>query len=133
MKKEAEKPQYEKGCLNLNGSGSKFYFRFLTLASAPLTISKITCTKPAGSYLCHIMLKILFYLFVLYLLYKLIFDFIIPVSKATSQVKSRFKEMHEQQQFQQQKFEQQRRQQTSSNQASANTSKDDYIDFEEVK
>jgi hypothetical protein len=80
------------------------------------------------------MLKILFYAFLVYLLYKLIFDFIIPVSRATSQVKSKIKEMHEQQQYQQQRFDQQqpKQQQTTSTSATSK-GKDDYIDFEEVK
>jgi predicted Holliday junction resolvase-like endonuclease len=77
------------------------------------------------------MLRILFLLFIFYLLYKLIFDFILPVSKATSQVRKKMQEMQETHMRQQQ--------QTSSNiheqqQARATApSESDYLDFEEVK
>ena len=77
------------------------------------------------------MLRILFLIFVLYLLYKLVFDFIIPVSKATSNVKSKLREMQ---------GDQMNRQQQSYNGASTSTQKAstkntdaEYIDFEEVK
>ena len=71
----------------------------------------------------------LFTLLVVYLLYKLIFDFILPVSKASSQMHSKIKEMHQQQQ------------ENLNNQKSAHTSQtshprpstEDYIDFEEIK
>jgi heme exporter protein D len=44
------------------------------------------------------MFKIILYGFLLYLLYKFIFELVIPVSKATSQVKDKLREMQEQQQ-----------------------------------
>jgi uncharacterized protein YybS (DUF2232 family) len=53
-------------------------------------------------YLCGLM-KYILYAFLIYLAYKIIFDLVIPVSKATSQVKSKMREMQEaQQQAQQQ-------------------------------
>lgn len=78
------------------------------------------------------MLKALFELFLLYLLYKIIFDFIIPVYQTTKQVKQKVNKM------QQDINEQLHRQNSHStvNQTSAKSShsaKDDYIDFEEVK
>ena len=76
------------------------------------------------------MFKIIIYGFLIYLLYKFIFELVIPVSKATSQVKDKIKEMQEQQNAQQQY----RNQQTQAQQTEAPKPKrDDYIDFEELK
>ncbi len=73
-------------------------------------------------------------LFALYLLYKLIFDFIIPVVKTTSQVKKQFGDMTAQMQ---EKMNQQQQQASNFNattkQAPPSARKDDYIEFEEVK
>ncbi len=78
--------------------------------------------------------KLLFELFLLYLAYKLIFEFIIPVYKTTKQMKRKMADLHE-------KMENQQRQ----NAASASTANDataktqsksvagDYIDYEEIK
>jgi len=79
-------------------------------------------------------LKLAFELFVIYILYKLIFEFIIPVYKTTKQVKQKMDDMH------------QRMQQTQDQQASGpydnrhqsttapkRAPSDDYIDYEEVK
>ncbi len=70
--------------------------------------------------------------FVIYLLYKLVFNFIVPVSKAASQVKSKmneFNQMHQQQMRQQQPVPP-----PSPKPSPKKASKDDdYIDFEEVK
>lgn len=85
-------------------------------------------------YICDMnIFRILFELFLLYMLYKLVFDFIIPVARTTKQVKKQFSEMSS-------KMQEQMNQQ----QANANTYRDnhssekktvsgDYIDFEEVK
>jgi hypothetical protein len=76
------------------------------------------------------MLKVLFELFLLYLLYKLIFDFIVPLYQTTKQVKQKVGEMQQQmnrQQQQQQQFQQQQQEK------STKTAAGDYIDFEEVK
>jgi hypothetical protein len=77
------------------------------------------------------MLKALFELFVLYLLYKLIFDFIIPLSQTTKQVKQKMNEM-------QRNMNEHMKQQTNSFDSTPpkNTStkkSGDYIDYEEVK
>lgn len=77
------------------------------------------------------MFKIILYGFLLYLLYKFVFELVIPVSKATSQVKNKLREMQEQQQAQQK----QQQQPTPSQQAQAQAGKSkdsDYIEFEEV-
>lgn len=78
------------------------------------------------------MLKVIFELFLLYLLYKIIFDFIIPVYQTTKQVKQKVGEM------QQRMNEQYKQQQTSqfntkSEKEKPKTTKEDYIDFEEIK
>lgn len=76
--------------------------------------------------------RLAFELFLLYLLYKLIFDFIIPVIKTAKQVKKQFGEMNTQMQ------EKMNQPQPGSFQASAKSTEtavksDDYIEFEEVK
>ena len=65
-------------------------------------------------------------LFLLYLLYKLIFDFIIPIYNTTRKVKKQFGEMHQQMQEQMKKTNQ-----TEPSSKSA-VPKEDYIDYEEV-
>lgn len=76
------------------------------------------------------MFKMIIYGFLIYLLYKFIFELVIPVSKATSQVKDKIKEMQEQHNAQQEY----RNQQTQAQQTEVPKPKrDDYIDFEEVK
>lgn len=73
-------------------------------------------------------------LFVLYLLYKLIFDFIIPLVKTTQQVKKQFGDMSAKMQ---EKMNEQQQQATNFKATAKETKppgkKDDYIDFEEVK
>jgi hypothetical protein len=82
------------------------------------------------------MLKVIFELFVLYLLYKLIFDFIIPVYQTTKQVS---KKMGEMQTKMNDHFGQQSAGSGGQSQANATAEKparptrEDYIDFEEVK
>jgi predicted permease len=76
--------------------------------------------------------KILFELFVLYLLYKLVFDFIIPIYQATKQVKQKVNEMHRN--VNEQMNQQERNQYTTAPQEAPPKKKsDDYIEFEEVK
>ena len=75
--------------------------------------------------------KLIFYGLLFYFLYKLIFDFIIPVSKATGQIKSKIREAQEQQR----RFQEQQQSQSSQQfqQKEAPPSDAEYIDFEEVK
>ena len=82
------------------------------------------------------MTKLIIYGILLYLLYKFVFELVIPVSKATTQVKDKLKEMQEQQMRQQQQYEKQQAQaqQAQSQQAKQGDAKTgDYIEFEEVK
>ena len=76
--------------------------------------------------------RILFYAFLVYLLYKLVFDFIIPVYKTTRQVKKGFKEMHDRMQEHMQQ-QQQPQQSARSKSETSNTKSGDYIEFEELK
>ena len=69
---------------------------------------------------------------VLYLLYKLVFDFIIPVYKTTKQVSRKMGEM--QSKMNDNIKNQQTNTQTSaSNEKAARPAREDYIEFEEVK
>ncbi|MFM2048228.1 MAG: hypothetical protein RI955_776 [Bacteroidota bacterium] len=73
------------------------------------------------------MLKFLLELFVLYLVYKLIVDIILPIASATRKTKKMMDEMNQQQQpFQNN---------TTSNSSATKKSShnDEYIDYEEVK
>ena len=73
--------------------------------------------------------RILFYAFLVYLLYKLIFDFIIPVYKTTRQVKKGFREVHDRMQ----EHMQQQQQSPRSKSETPKTQPGDYIEFEELK
>ena len=78
------------------------------------------------------MFKIILYGFLLYLLYKFVFELVIPVSKATSQVKSKMREMQEMQNAQQEQYRQQQTAQAQQ-QPQEKVKGGDYIEFEEVK
>ena len=73
------------------------------------------------------MLTFIFFGFVAYLLFKLIFDFVIPIYKTTRQVKQRFRDMHNHMNGKQT--------QAAKTQPTKTEKKPvgDYIDFEEVK
>lgn len=82
--------------------------------------------------LFSMILRFLFFAFLFYVLFKLVFDFIIPLYRTTKKVKQGFREMQQKMQEQQQG--------TNPHQQSQNTSTPkkqeplgDYIDFEEVK
>jgi len=88
------------------------------------------------------MLRILFYGFLIYLLYQLVFNFIVPVYRTTKQIKKGFRNMSDRMNHPegQEQMNEQMKQQHSSNQASAHNASPDsknsvgeYIDFEEVK
>ena len=75
--------------------------------------------------------RILLYVFLIYLAYKIIFDLIIPVYRTTKQVKKGFKEMNE-------RMNDYRNQQgpppVQSEQSKKATDKSgDYIEYEEIK
>ena len=76
------------------------------------------------------MLRYLFFAFLIYLAYRLVFHFIIPIYKTTRQVKKQFHEMKsrmEDNMSQQQSYQQSPATENKKQQAG------DYIDFEELK
>ena len=78
-------------------------------------------------------LGFLFLAFVAYLVFRLVFDFILPVYRTTRRVRKSFREMHERMN---QPTEQHRQQENYSKQNQGNNNKGgigEYIDFEEVK
>ena len=80
--------------------------------------------------------KLIGELVVIYILYKVIFSFIIPLYKAGSQMKSKMSDMQERMQQQQRAQAEQQRQQNyqpQSPKATEQISKEDYIDYEEIK
>ncbi|MDH7463550.1 DUF4834 family protein [Chitinophagaceae bacterium 26-R-25] len=91
-------------------------------------------------------IEFIFWAIGLYILYKLVFDFIIPVARTTQTVRKQFRTMQEQMNGQGRGFNEYYNQ-TNSSQSSENNSgfsvnerhskpvgdKEDYIDFEEVK
>ena len=74
-------------------------------------------------------LRFLFYFFLCYLLYKLLFDFILPIFRTTRRVRQGFRNMHEQMNGETgQPFQKQ-----SDAVKQPQPDKGDYIDFEEIK
>ena len=78
------------------------------------------------------MLRFLFYAFLIYLAYRLVFHFIIPVYKTTRQVKKQFREMHSRMEDQMNQY-QANQQNASPHQENKKEPVGDYIDFEELK
>lgn len=76
-------------------------------------------------------LEILFELFVLYLLYKLIFDFIIPVYHTTKQVKQKVGEM--QQKMNEHMQQKENKFSPTEKDTPKKPGKEEYIEFEELK
>lgn len=77
------------------------------------------------------MVDILFIALAFYVVYKLVFDFIVPVYKTTSHVKQQFRNMHDN--MQQQTNNSSKQQNPEPKKEKANTAIGEYIDFEEVK
>ena len=80
--------------------------------------------------------KLIGELVVIYILYKFIFGFVIPLYNAGKQMKGKMSEMQEHMQAQQRAQAEQNKQQYQPPQApkaNEKISKDDYIDYEEVK
>lgn len=87
------------------------------------------------------MLDVIVTVLILYLLYKLIFDFIVPVAKTTSQVKQQFNNMNSmrdemlkrQQQQQQPQNAPPKKPVPKQSGPTTTTTDSEYIDFEEIK
>lgn len=79
-------------------------------------------------------LRLIGEVFIIYILYKLVFDFIIPIYQTSKKVKEQFGEMHAKMQEQMYKNNEQSRPQTQQT-AKAKTEKknEEYIDYEEIK
>ena len=80
--------------------------------------------------------KLIGELVVIYILYKIIFDFIIPLYNASKQMKSKMSDMQQRMQQQQRAQAEQQRTQTTANNINITkepVAKEDYIDYEEVK
>jgi hypothetical protein len=77
------------------------------------------------------MVDILFIALAFYVVYKLVFDFIVPVYKTTTHVKQQFRNMHDN--MQQHANNSARQQNPEPKKEKANTAIGEYIDFEEVK
>ncbi len=73
-------------------------------------------------------------LLVIYIVYKIVFDFIIPIYNTTSQIKGKMNDMQERMQQQQRaQAEQQKQYEQELAKRTKKLSSDDYIDYEEVK
>jgi len=72
----------------------------------------------------------LFTFLILYLLYKVIFDFIIPVYRTSAQMRDKINQMNQQNQYQQ---KQSSHAQSTKEKFKQTSHGDDYIDFEEIK
>jgi hypothetical protein len=72
-------------------------------------------------------------LFLLYLLYKFIFDFIIPVYESSKKIKKQFGEMQDKMQNNMNQYQNQQKPAPSSPVEKPEKKEGDYIDFEEVK
>jgi hypothetical protein len=77
--------------------------------------------------------KYLFYAFIIYLLYRFVFEFIIPVSRTVSSVKKTVDQMKEQQGFQAQQTPPPPKQGASKPKPSTTNTNGEYIEFEEVE
>ncbi len=98
--------------------------------SIEISVQKITFFNALHIYLCF-MLKLIFELFIIYLLYKLVFEFIIPVYRTTKQMSQKMSEM--QQKMQQEQHQYQPTEKSKTVEKPISTNKDDYIDYEEIK
>jgi hypothetical protein len=76
-------------------------------------------------------LSFLFFGFLAYLLFRLVFDFVIPIYRTTRKVKRTFREMNERMKAQQNNSTAQPQQEKSS--SNQKSTLGEYIDFEEVK
>lgn len=76
--------------------------------------------------------RILLYAFLIYLLYKIVFDFIIPVYKTSQHLKKGFRQAHERMSEQMNTTKQYPASPSKKTNAPKGSA-DDYIEFEEIK
>ena len=72
-------------------------------------------------------------IFLIYILYRLIFDFIIPIYQTTKKVKRQFGEMQSKMQDQMDSFDSKKSAQSKAASAQPQKKKEEYIDYEEIK
>jgi hypothetical protein len=77
-------------------------------------------------------LRLIGEILLIYILYKLIFDFIIPIYKTTKRVKKQVHEMNAKMQEQMNTYNKQQNSPPKTNTAET-VKKEDYIDYEEIK
>lgn len=77
------------------------------------------------------MFKIILWGLFIYMAYRFIFEFVVPVTKTASQLKRKMSEMQQNQAFQQNQHAASPAPEAKS--APSTSKKDDYIEFEEVK
>ena len=83
--------------------------------------------------------EIIALLIVFYIVYKLVFDFVVPVAKTTSRFKSQVNNMRRMQEEQQNRQQSQQQPQKPAQPANVSTRKDttttdgEYIEFEDIK
>ena len=75
------------------------------------------------------LLELAFVIFIIYIVYKLVFELIVPVSKATTQFKSKMQDVHKMQQD----YMQQQQNTSAKSSPKPSSHDEDYIDFEEIK
>ena len=78
-------------------------------------------------------LRLVGQLLLIYFLYKLIFDFIIPIYQTSKKVKRQMREMNAKMQEQMNTYNQQQNSQGSARPKEETVKKEDYIDYEEIK
>jgi hypothetical protein len=78
-------------------------------------------------------LDLAFDLFVLWLLYKLIFEFIVPVFQSAKNIRNKVQEAQVRMQQNQNQYNQNTYQQTTAQSTPKSSDEGEYIDFEEVK
>ncbi len=81
------------------------------------------------------MFKILLWCFLIYMVYRFVFELVLPISKKVGEIKKTMASMQQQQPYQQtnSNFQQQHTQQQSAPNNTSTPKKADYIDFEEIK
>jgi hypothetical protein len=77
--------------------------------------------------------EIFFLAIVLYLLYRFVFNFLLPVVRTTRQVRQQFRNMQEGMGGEQQQFNGGERVQKQQRPSGGKPPKEDYLDFEEIK
>ena len=79
------------------------------------------------------MFKYIFWAIAIYVLVRFIFNFVIPVYRATRQMKGQMRDFQERMQQGQQAPQDFQQNNTAQNQAKSSVKEGEYIDFEEIK